>query len=104
MFDAPFSKQTNPEAARTSERAFSTLVSLVKDCQDQRLLPPGPPLQFALLAWTMVHGIAKLAITGRLPYRSRAKILEFAKFVMDESLPKLSAGNWGVLPDAINLT
>ena len=105
MFDAPFSKQTNPEAARASERAFSTLVSLVKDSQDQRLLTPDPlTLQFALLAWTMVHGIAKLAITGRLPYRSRAKILEFAKFVIDESLPKLSTGNRGPLPDAINLT
>jgi AcrR family transcriptional regulator len=102
MFDAPFSKQTHPEAAGASERAFSTLLGFVKHCQDQRLLPPGPPLQFALLAWTMVHGIAKLATTGRLPYRSRAKILEFATFVIDKSLPKTSAGDWAVLPDAIN--
>src|SRR5215471_16177313 len=82
MFDAPVSKQTNPEAAGASERAFSTLVSFVKECQDQRSLPPGPPIQFALLAWTMVHGIAKLATTGRLPYSSRTKILEFATFVI----------------------
>ncbi|HEX7159110.1 MAG TPA: TetR/AcrR family transcriptional regulator [Edaphobacter sp.] len=90
MFDAPFSRQARPEAAEASERAFSTLVSFVEACQAQRLLPPGSPLQFALLAWTMVHGIAKLAITGRLPYRSRAKIVEFASFVIDESLPKCS--------------
>jgi hypothetical protein len=35
----------------------------------------------------MVHGIAKLAITGRLPYRSKTEILKFAEFVIDESLP-----------------
>jgi hypothetical protein len=34
-----------------------------------------------------VHGIAKLAIRGRLPYRSRAEILRFAEFVIDEFLP-----------------
>ena len=41
----------------------------------------------ALLSWSMVHGIAKLAITGRLPYRSKTEILKFAEFVIDESLP-----------------
>jgi len=102
MFDAPFSRRMHPEAAGASERAFSTLLSFVQDCQDQRLLPSGPPLQFALLAWTMVHGIAKLATTGRLPYRSRAKILEFATFVIDQSLPKPSAGDGDALPNAIN--
>jgi len=35
----------------------------------------------------MVHGIAKLAITGRLPYSSRSAILKFAEFVMSASLP-----------------
>jgi len=41
----------------------------------------------ALLAWTMVHGIAKLGITGRLPFRSETEILKFAAFVIDQSLP-----------------
>lgn len=35
---------------------------------------------------TMVHGIAKLAITGRLPFRSRAETPKFAKVVIDHSL------------------
>jgi hypothetical protein len=87
MFDAPFSKQTHPEAADAAERAFSVLVSLVKGCQEKRVLMSGDPLDLALLAWSMVHGIAKLAITGRLPYRSKAEILKFAEFVIDESLP-----------------
>ena len=87
MFEAAFSKESHPEAAAASELAFSTLVSLVEGTQNTRQMTNGDPLQFALLAWTMVHGIAKLAITGRLPYRSKIKILEFAEFVIDHSLP-----------------
>jgi hypothetical protein len=41
----------------------------------------------ALMAWTMVHGIAKLAITGRLPFSSSTEVLKFAEFVIDQSLP-----------------
>ena len=41
----------------------------------------------SLLAWTMVHGIAKLAITHRLPFRSDWEILKFGEFVIDQSLP-----------------
>jgi hypothetical protein len=44
-------------------------------------------MDFALLAWSWVHGIAKLAITGRLPHRSKAKVLKFAEFVINQSLP-----------------
>src|SRR5260370_16465797 len=38
MFDAPFSKQTHPEAADAAERAFSVLLSLVKRCHHNNLL------------------------------------------------------------------
>lgn len=41
----------------------------------------------ALLAWTMVHGIAKLVITGGLPFHSNAEVLRFAEFVIDHSSP-----------------
>lgn len=89
MFDAPVSVRTgHPDCAQAAEQAFGTLVNLVKNSQDEALLRSGDPLEFALLAWSMVHGVAKLAITGRLPYRSRAGILKFAEFVIDESLPK----------------
>jgi hypothetical protein len=50
-------------------------------------LPSGDLRQLALLAWTMVHGIAKLAITGRLPFSANAEVLKFAEFVIDQSLP-----------------
>lgn len=86
MFDAPSAKQQRPDAAEAAKRAFATLVGLVQECQKKNQLPTGDPLDFALLAWTWVHGIAKLAITGRLPYRSKARILRFAEFVIDQSL------------------
>jgi len=87
MFDAPVSKRKHPDFAEAAEQAFGTLLNSVKSCQDEGRLPSGDPHQFALLAWSMVHGIAKLATAKRLPYESRADILKFAKFVIDESLP-----------------
>ncbi len=88
MFDVPTSVKTkHPDSALAAEQAFLTLVNLVKGCQDESRMPSGDPHEFALLAWSMVHGVAKLAITGRLPYQSRAEILKFAEFVIDESLP-----------------
>src|SRR4030095_1017417 len=74
MFDAPTPKRKSDVLAAAGKEAFDTLISFVKNCQDEGQLPPGNPLDFALLAWTMVHGIAKLATTGRLPYRSDAAI------------------------------
>jgi AcrR family transcriptional regulator len=87
MFDAPAPKGKHPDATGAGREAFETLVRLVKNCQDEGQLPARNPLEFALLAWTMVHGIAKLATTGRLPYHSKADTLKFAEFVIDESLP-----------------
>jgi AcrR family transcriptional regulator len=87
MFDAPISKRKHPDSAAAAEQAFGTLLGFVKGCQDAGRLPSGDLLQMALLAWTMVHGIAKLAITGRLPFNSKAGVLKFAEFVIEQSLP-----------------
>jgi AcrR family transcriptional regulator len=92
MFDAAVSNRKTPDSAEAAERAFGTLVSLVKSCQDEGRLPSGDLRQFALLAWSMVHGIAKLATAKRLPYASPADVLKFAKFVIDESLPVRAEG------------
>lgn len=87
MFDAP-SGHRHPAAAQAAKQAFSTLVGLVKACQEEGRLVSGDPARYAFLAWTMVHGVAKLAITGRLPYRSTAGVMKFAAFVIDQSLPR----------------
>lgn len=100
MFDAPPSKPSEkvcfnpskmkikyPQAAEAAEESFRTLVNLVAACQQEGALPAGDTKQLALLAWTMVHGIAKLAITGRLPFSSQKEILRFGDYVIESSLP-----------------
>lgn len=88
MFDtAAFSKQ-QPEAVSASEQCFGTLLTLVQRCVDEAQLPQGDVQEMALVAWSMVHGIAKLAIAGKLGFRSKAKVLEFADFAISELLRK----------------
>ena len=89
MFDAPASIRTaHADSTQAAEEAFGTLVNFVRSCQDEGQLPSGGPDEFALVAWSMVHGVAKLAITGRLPHRSRSAILKFAEFMINELLPQ----------------
>jgi AcrR family transcriptional regulator len=87
MFDAPMSRRKHPDSAAAAEQAFSTLVGFVRASQEAGQLSSGDLHQMALLAWTMVHGIAKLAITGRLPFHSSIETLKFAEFVINQSLP-----------------
>ncbi|MBV8436268.1 MAG: TetR/AcrR family transcriptional regulator [Silvibacterium sp.] len=88
MFESPTRVQTDyPDAAAASEEAFSTLVTFVKNCQEEQRFPAGDTREFAMLAWSMVHGVAKLATTGRLRHRSTVEILKFAELVIDNSLP-----------------
>ncbi len=77
MFDAPWSFAPYPETRAAGERAFGTLLGYVEDCQKEGLLPPGDPRPPALLAWSIVHGVAKLAIGGRLPWSKMAEVLNF---------------------------
>ena len=51
----------------------------------------GDTMQRALLAWCTVHGVAKLANAGRLPFRTKAEIFRFAEYVIDQSLPPRGA-------------
>jgi AcrR family transcriptional regulator len=87
MFDAPFSGETHHDSLDAAKESFSTLVGFVKAAQDEKELPSGDSVEYAYLAWTMVHGVAKLAITHRLPCRTRPAVLKFASFVIDQSLP-----------------
>lgn len=87
MFDSPGAERKTPDSIEAGKEAFTTLVGLVSACQEARQLPAGDVLQFALLAWSMVHGIAKLATAHRLPFDSRTGIMKFASFVIDQSLP-----------------
>ena len=77
MFDAPWEAKAYPECAAAAERCFGTLVQLVRGAQAAGQMPPGDPQPLAYQAWSIVHGISKLANAGQLPWRSRAAVLRF---------------------------
>ena len=86
MFDLPVSKDRHPEYTEASQSAFATLLGFVEDCQNEGQLPSGRSRERALLAWSLVHGIAKLAVTGRLAGKAPINVMKFAAFAIDESL------------------
>jgi AcrR family transcriptional regulator len=77
MFDAPRRFDLHPETRAAGECAFGVLVRYVEDCQREESLPQGESRPLALLAWSMVHGIAKLAIGGQLSMSAAAEVLQF---------------------------
>ncbi len=97
MFDAPAPAALDPGLAEAAAQAFGTLVECIEACQRDGALPAGDTLRRALVAWSLVHGIAKLGVAERLPFHSRAAVMAFATFAIDQSLPALA---WGSGPDA----
>ena len=90
MFDTALSDAA--ELARVSgARAFETLVGFIVECQQDGKLPPGDPIELARVAWSLVHGIAKLAVAGRFPGWSRSQVLDFARLATDRLLRGLAA-------------
>jgi AcrR family transcriptional regulator len=87
MFDSPVIACKDAEYLQASREAFDTLVNYIRICQDQSQLPAGNTLERALYAWSLVHGIAKLAVAGRFPFGTKAATLKFAKFAINESVP-----------------
>ena len=87
MFDAPVCTSKDPEYTQASQEAFDTLVSYIRNCQDEGELPAGNTMERTLYAWSLVHGIAKLAVAGRFPFRTKATLLKFTTFAIDESVP-----------------
>jgi AcrR family transcriptional regulator len=77
MFEIPWQFDSYPQTQAAGARAFGTLVRHIQACQAEGALPSGDPLPFALLAWSTVHGVAKLAISGRLPLLGSAAVLKF---------------------------
>jgi|HubBroStandDraft_6_1064221.scaffolds.fasta_scaffold736197_1 AcrR family transcriptional regulator len=62
--------------ASAGDMAFQTLVGFIAQCQNEKVFPEGDPLPFALMAWSVVHGIAKLAVSGRLSSK-KEEVLDF---------------------------
>ena len=77
MFDLPSGREKYPEYAGAGEEAFATLLKFVVECQRAEVLPGGEPERLAFMAWSMVHGIAKLASSSHLPF-PKSSVLDFA--------------------------
>jgi AcrR family transcriptional regulator len=85
MFDVREEDPASTELAASGARAFGTLVTCVEECRAAGAIACENTVSCALFAWTLVHGIAKLAIAGRLPWRSRTAILRFTDSAFRQS-------------------
>lgn len=93
MFETPVAIDQRPEYAAAAQRAFQTLLDAIVAVQVEGGLPKGDPQAFAVAAWAGVHGLAKLAIGGRLPFDAK-QTLRFADYVTDvlaHGMAKVSA-------------
>jgi AcrR family transcriptional regulator len=88
MFDTADSA-VDSSCREAGEAAFATLVEFIELCQREGQLPEGGSEYRALTAWSLVHGIAKLAVAKRLPFRSQDEILQFAVSAIDASIAAL---------------
>ena len=77
MFDLPSSREKYPEYAAAGQEAFDTLLTYIVACQESGSLPGEDSELMALTAWSLMHGIAKLAISHHLPF-GRAAARDFA--------------------------
>ena len=78
MFDLPHASREEGKGHTAGQNAFAVLEGCIAASQQSRDLAAGDPLPLAWTAWSLVHGIAKLAISGSLPLSTRA-IIEFTR-------------------------
>ena len=78
MFDLPQAQLGHEKHQAAGQIAFAVLEECVAAAQDSGDLPVGDLLPLAWLAWSLVHGIAKLAISGNLPFNACSAI-EFTR-------------------------
>ena len=80
MFDYRKGLDAYPVYAASGRRAFQVLLDKIVGAQASGQLPAVDANRLALTAWSIVHGIAKLAISDRLPFESQDAVLEFTGF------------------------
>ena len=73
MFRLDLVNQDDPDFVAASEGAYSLLVNTVARCQLEGFLGSRDSEVVAVTAWSMVHGLAALWISGRLGERIREK-------------------------------
>jgi AcrR family transcriptional regulator len=73
MFRLDLLNEDDPDFVAASEGAYSLLVSTVARCHSEGFLGGNDPEVVAVSAWSMVHGLAALWISGRLSDRIRER-------------------------------
>jgi hypothetical protein len=76
IFDA-LQRYDYPEANEAGERAFGALIRRVEECQAVGMLQQGNSRMLALMYLAIAIGVAKLAITGRLPFSEESRVVAF---------------------------
>ena len=71
MFRLDVLNANDPDFVAASEGAYSLLVNTIARCQSEGFLGSTDPEVAAVAAWSMVHGLAALWISGRLGERIR---------------------------------
>jgi AcrR family transcriptional regulator len=80
IFDAP-QRYQYPETNEAGERAFGTLIQRIEECQAAGILQQGNSRMLALMFLAVAIGVAKLAITGRLPFSKTDDVVTFDAMV-----------------------
>jgi AcrR family transcriptional regulator len=80
MFETRVAECLKPEYAAAAMRAFQVLLDGISAVQAEGGLPEGDPHPLAVVAWAAVHGLAKLAIGGRLPFDA-TQTVEFTDYL-----------------------
>lgn len=87
MFDLPIKESSECAEEAVGRNAFDVLMGCIVAAQGAGDLPAGDPLPLAWTAWSLVHGIAKLGVSGNLPL-GHAATLNFTR----EATQVLSGG------------
>lgn len=95
MFDLPIKEYSECAEAPVGMNAFDVLMGCIVAAQQSGDLPPGGPLPLAWTAWSLVHGIAKLAVSGNLPL-SHAATLAFTR----QATQVMSGGMRNAMPSS----
>jgi AcrR family transcriptional regulator len=90
MFETPVPDQPRPEHVAAGQRAFQVLLDAISAVQAEGGLPGGDPRGFAIAAWAAVHGLAKLGMSGRLPWHA-GETVEFTSYLTRALLHGMAA-------------
>jgi AcrR family transcriptional regulator len=66
MFGAEISKAGHPTLEVAAEQAFGDLLDAITRCQEAGIVQGQDPREIAASLWSLVHGVASLAIGGEL--------------------------------------